>query len=196
MSDGNKKESHHYLDNKKFLEELKSYKQKCRDTPDDQELPELNEYLVESIMLLCDKLSKRGNFINYPYRDDMVGEAILDCLKAIGNFDPDVGTNPFAYFTSVAWYAFLRKIKKEKKQDKTIYALIKEGNGEGAYTKWLKENGHLDSHASEFDIQEYHRLTDDDVKEIEEAKAKKKKKKTSKKNPKKSVFDDGDDKND
>lgn len=192
---GKNNDNSHYVNNAEFLESLKRYHEKCKNIAEDKPIPELDEHVAECIMLICTNLSHRPNFINYPYKEDMVAEAILDCLKAVGNFNPEIGTNPFAYFTQIAWFAFLRKIKKEKKQDIAKFALIKQANGTGLYTKWLKDNGHLDPHATEDDIQKYHHLTDDDVKEIDEATKKKTKKKRKKKKvvlKKKPLFDDGD----
>src|SRR3974390_1501786 len=81
-----------------------------------QPLPAIPNYVGECFMLICNKLSTKGNFINYSYRDEMISDAIENCVAAIDSFDPDKSKNPFAYFTQIAWYAFIRRITKEKKQ--------------------------------------------------------------------------------
>jgi DNA-directed RNA polymerase specialized sigma24 family protein len=81
------------------------------------EKPRLNKYLGECFYLLCERLSYRPNFINYSFREEMVGDAIENCLSAVDNFDPnEQKQNPFGYFSLIAWRAFVRRIQKEKKQ--------------------------------------------------------------------------------
>lgn len=79
-------------------------------------LPRIPDYVGECFMLICNKLSGKGNFISYSYRDEMVSDAIENCVAAVDSFDPEKSKNPFAYFTQIAWYAFIRRIAKEKKQ--------------------------------------------------------------------------------
>jgi hypothetical protein len=79
-------------------------------------LPQIPNYVGECFMLICNKLSTKGNFVSYSFRDEMVSDGIENCVAAIDSFDPDKSKNPFAYFTQIAWYAFLRRIAKEKKQ--------------------------------------------------------------------------------
>ena len=50
------------------------------------------------------------------FRDDMISDGIENCVQYIHNFDPAKSKNPFAYFTQIIHYAFLRRIQKEKKQ--------------------------------------------------------------------------------
>lgn len=80
--------------------------------------PRIPEDIGGSVMLICSNLSKKGNFSGYStqYKQEMISDAIVDCISAIANFDPDKTNNPFAYFTSIAWNAFIRRIQKEKKQ--------------------------------------------------------------------------------
>ena len=73
-------------------------------------------YIGESILLICNNLIKRPNFHQYTYKEDMIADAICDCVAAINNFDPSKTENPFAYFTQIAWNACVRRILKEKKQ--------------------------------------------------------------------------------
>jgi len=78
--------------------------------------PSAPRYIGESIILICNNLAKKPNFSGYTYKHDMISDGIMDCVAAIDNFNPDKTNNPFAYFTQIAWNAFLRRIQKEKKQ--------------------------------------------------------------------------------
>lgn len=82
-----------------------------------EEKPQINSYLGNCFFMLCEKLSYRPNFINYSFREEMVGDGIENCLAAADNFDPnEQKQNPFGYFSLIAWRAFVRRIQKEKKQ--------------------------------------------------------------------------------
>ena len=78
--------------------------------------PQISEYLGECFMKIAQRLSYRPNFINYAFRDDMISDGIENCVQYIKNFDPEKSNNPFAYFTQIIYYAFIRRIQKEKKQ--------------------------------------------------------------------------------
>ena len=107
----------HYVDNQKFLEEMIVYKGKCKDAKSRGELePQISEYVGECFMKIAQRLSFRPNFINYAFRDDMISDGIENCVQYIRNFDPEKSKNPFAYFTQIIYFAFIRRIQKEKKQ--------------------------------------------------------------------------------
>ena len=78
--------------------------------------PRASKYIGESIILICNNLAKKPNFSGYTYKSDMISDGIIDCVAAIDNFNPEKTNNPFAYFTQIAWNAFIRRIHKEKKQ--------------------------------------------------------------------------------
>ena len=109
---------HDYIDNKKFHREMTKYRLAVIAAEEnDLDKPKLNNYLGECLYLICYKLSFRPNFINYSFKEEMVGDAIENCLAAVDNFDPyQEKNNPFGYFSLIAWRAFLRRIEKEKKQ--------------------------------------------------------------------------------
>ena len=112
-----KAKSVHYVDNEKFLKEMKIYKKQYDDAKKAGEpLPMITEYLGERFMKIAQRLSFRPNFINYAFRDDMISDGIENCVQYIKNFNPDKSSNPFAYFTQIIYYAFIRRIQKEKKQ--------------------------------------------------------------------------------
>ena len=109
--------SNHYVNNAKFLEEIKEYRNKYLITKDKgEESPLLPDYIGECFMLIAERLSHRPNFMNYAFREDMISDGIENCLQYVNNFDPEKSSNPFAYFTQIIYYAFLRRIQKEKKQ--------------------------------------------------------------------------------
>lgn len=106
-----------YVDNKKLYAEMIKYTNAYNEakaagkTP-----PRANNYIGECIWLIANRLSTNRNFIGYTYRDEMIGDAIENCLRYLHNFNPEKSSNPFAYFTQIMYYAFLRRIEKEKKQ--------------------------------------------------------------------------------
>jgi hypothetical protein len=107
----------HYINNADFLAALVEYKTKSleakkNNTPE----PPIPNYIGECFMKIAEGLSHKPNFINYTYRDEMMADGIENCLQYFNNFDPEKSKNPFAYFTQVIYFAFLRRIQKEKKQ--------------------------------------------------------------------------------
>ena len=109
--------SKHYINNPDFLTALNTYKQQCKEAEDNNKPnPPIPNYIGECFMKIAQGLSHKPNFINYPMREDMVSDGIENCLMYFHNFNPDKSSNPFAYFTQIIYYAFLRRIEKEKKQ--------------------------------------------------------------------------------
>ena len=107
----------HYVDNKKFLQAMIEYRDKCRKAEEkNRKKPDVTNYIGECFLKIDNHLSYRPNFINYTYRDDMISDGIENCLQYMNNFDPEKSDNPFAYFTQIIYYAFIRRIQKEKKQ--------------------------------------------------------------------------------
>jgi DNA-directed RNA polymerase specialized sigma subunit len=115
----------HYVDNKKFFEALVEYKKQVdHATMNKLEKPRVSEYLGECFLKIATHLSYKANFINYSYKDDMISDGIENCLTAVEKFDPSRSTNPFAYYTQIIYFAFVRRIQKEKKQQATKYKLL------------------------------------------------------------------------
>ena len=111
------KEKPHYVDNKKFLEAMIEYRDKCEKAKSrNRKKPDVTNYIGECFLKIANHLSYRPNFINYTFRDDMISDGIENCLQYMDNFNPDKSNNPFAYFTQIIYYAFIRRIQKEKKQ--------------------------------------------------------------------------------
>tara|TARA_Y100001937_G_scaffold128232_1_gene203443 strand:- start:2116 stop:2592 length:477 start_codon:yes stop_codon:yes gene_type:complete len=111
------KKKQHYVDNKKFLEELVKYRKRVHVAKErGLKKPRITEYIGECFLKIATHLSYRPNFINYMYKEDMIGDGIENCVQYIDNFDPAKSSNPFAYFTQIVYYAYLRRISKEKRQ--------------------------------------------------------------------------------
>ena len=112
-----RKRSEHYVNNKEFLAALIKYRE-------DKEIalakglpkPPIPRYIGECFLKIANHLSFKPNFVNYMFKDDMICDGIENCVQYIHNFDPAKSQNPFAYFTQIIHYAFLRRIQKEKKQ--------------------------------------------------------------------------------
>ena len=108
-----KKKSAHYVDNKKFLQAMIEWNDECKKKG--EQVP-ITNYIGECFLKIATHLSYRPNFINYTYRDEMISDGIENCLQYVKNFNPEKSKNPFAYFTQIIYYAFIRRIQKEKKQ--------------------------------------------------------------------------------
>ena len=112
-----RKRSEHYVNNKEFLAAIVAYKQSIVDAEGlGQPKPRITNYLGECFLKIATHLSYKPNFVNYMFKDDMICDGIENCVQYINNFNPEKSTNPFAYFTQIIHYAFLRRIQKEKKQ--------------------------------------------------------------------------------
>ena len=113
----NAKQNEHYVNNKECTQAVAEFNEKCKlaeskgKTP-----PQMSNYIGECIYKIATRLSTRPNFINYTYRDEMICDAIENCIQYIGNFNVEKSNNAFAYITQICYYAFLRRIQKEKKQ--------------------------------------------------------------------------------
>ena len=168
----------HYVNNKEFLAAMTEYtKNVNRAKRNKQPKPPVTDYIGSCFLKIANHLSYRPNFINYTFRDDMISDGIENCLQYLDNFNPRKSKNPFAYFTQIIYYAFIRRIQKEKKQVTIKNRLITESNyddmtlqpGEdkefkNQFTEFLKKN---------MPVEEQQKIADDLAK-----KKKKRKKKT------------------
>jgi len=144
MTKTKEKPSNHYIDNKQFLQSLIDYKKLVkRAEKDNEERPQVPEYIGDCFIKIANHLAYKNNFINYSFREDMVLDAIENCLTYMDNFDPKKSSNPFAYFTQITYYAFIRRIQKEKKHLHTKYRyissldiddIIRQAHDEGTHT--------------------------------------------------------------
>jgi hypothetical protein len=111
------KKKEHYVNNKEFLLALLEYRENCRIAKENGEPnPRIPNYIGDCFLKIATHLSYKPNFVNYMFKDDMICDGVENCVAYIDRFDPDKGSNPFAYFTQVIYFAFLRRIQKEKKQ--------------------------------------------------------------------------------
>ena len=144
----------HYVNNKEFLEAMKAYKKEVNKAKrEKREKPPVTDYIGSCFLKIANHLSYRPNFINYTFRDDMISDGIETCLQYLDTFHPKTSHNPFAYFTQIIYYAFIRRIQKEKKQITIKQRMIQESNyddmalqpGEdrefrNQFTEFLKKN--------------------------------------------------------
>ena len=118
-----KKTKRNYINNPDLVKALIEYKQKCKEAEDSgEEKPQVSNYIGESIFEIAKRLATRSNFSGYSFIEDMKMDGIENCLQYMHNFDPEKTQNAFAYFTQIIWFAFLRRIEKEKKQLYVRYA--------------------------------------------------------------------------
>ena len=111
------KKKEHYVNNKEFLAALIDYRHDVAIAKEKGEpKPRVPEYIGDCFLKIATHLSYRPNFVNYMFKDDMICDGIENCLQYIDNFNPEKSQNPFAYFTQIIYFAFLRRIQREKKQ--------------------------------------------------------------------------------
>jgi len=111
------KNNNHYVDNKLFYQEMVEYKKEINQAREEGiSDPPATDFMGKCFLDIANGLSYRPNFINYTYKEDMIADGIENCLQYCSNFNPDASKNPFSYFTQIIYYAFVRRIEKEKKQ--------------------------------------------------------------------------------
>lgn len=131
-----------YVNNKEFLDALMVYRQQVATSKElDKPKPRVPNYVGECFLKIATHLSYKPNFVNYMFREDMISDGIENCVQYIDRFNPEKSTNPFAYFTQIIYFAFLRRIGKEKKQLE-IKTKILERSG-------FDEVLHMDSHSGD-----------------------------------------------
>ena len=112
-----RRRSEHYVNNKEFLAAIVAYKKSIVEAEElGNAKPRITNYLGSCFLKIATHLSYKPNFVNYMFKDDMICDGIENCVQYINNFNPEKSSNPFAYFTQIIHYAFLRRIQKEKKQ--------------------------------------------------------------------------------
>lgn len=125
-----KKESEHYVNNREFSQAVVDYVKSVKSAEKEgNEVPRITEYIGRCFLRIAEGLSHKPNFIRYTYREEMVMDAVENCIKAIMNYNVEVATrtgspNAFAYFTQICYYAFIRRIMKEKKQQDIKFRYI------------------------------------------------------------------------
>jgi len=130
-----KKNTKHYVNNKEFSQAVHDYVHKYQEAKAEGRDLVVPDYIASCFLKIAEGLSYKPNFIRYTYREEMVMDAVENCLKAIHNYDIERATrtknpNAFAYFTQISWYAFLRRLQKEKKQQDIRFKFIEQGGFE------------------------------------------------------------------
>ena len=145
------KQKPHYVDNKKFLVAMTEWRLKYdKAEKAKRKQPAVTNYIGECFLKIANHLSYRPNFINYTYRDDMISDGIENCLQYMSNFNPDKSNNPFAYFTQIIYYAFIRRIQKEKKQQDVKAKLIANSGTEMMMDSLVGDDAQFKSQMLEF----------------------------------------------
>ena len=187
-----KDNTNHYINNKEFLKAIIEYQAHIRECETNgKPKPYVTDYIALCFLQIAQRLSYRPNFINYTYKDDMISDGLENCLAYMHNFDPEKSTNPFAYFTQIIYYAFLRRIQKEKKQQYVKYKYFDQKAGfeqmdelqehDKESFDFINERGSIDFHIH---IKEF---IDDMERKESEKKAKRELKKAEKKGKTKKV---------
>jgi hypothetical protein len=146
-------QSGHYIDNKVFYAEMVKWKEVVvAERAADRKTPPVTDYIGKCFLDIATHLSYRPNFINYPYREEMIGDGIENCLMYASNFDPSKSKNPFSYFTQIIYFAFLRRIAKEKKQMYIRYKMLEAADKTGKVRRNLLDSsdGNTEDPVAEF----------------------------------------------
>ena len=171
-----KKNPSHYVDNKEFHAALCVWKDKVVEADECGEpRPPIPDYIGECFLKMSEGLSRRACFINYDFREEMVGDAIENCILYAHNFKKE-GKNPFAYFTQMMYYAFLRRIQKEKKQMYIKYKLVEQSDEMHNYMRWSDQDPH-----EKLNPRKVFGVTENDIEKFSPKTKKKTKKKTTNK---------------
>ena len=135
------KRSEHYVNNKEFLAALENYFAEVeRAALNDKPKPQIPRYIGECFLKIANHLSYKPNFVNYMFKDYMICDGIENCVRYIANFNPEKSKNPFAYFTQIIYYAFLRRISQEKKQLEIKNKIIEKSG----YQEVFDDNNQID----------------------------------------------------
>ena len=168
----------HYVDNALFLEAMIEYKKQWQTSKDnEEELPIISEYLGSVFLKIAQRLSFRPNFINYAFKNDMISDGIENCLHYIHNFNPDKSSNPFAYFTQIIYYAFIRRIQKEKKHLYIKYKSMQNYEISPEYVEYMNYDEDFKT-VTDFKNSDFRVVVDEFVDNFEKSKKKKAAKKT------------------
>jgi len=128
-----------YVSNQALYDALVEYKIKITDAENaGRKKPKLPDFIGECVLKIATRLSFRPNFANYPYREEMVSDAVLNCITYIDNFDPSKSTSPFGYLTQICWFSFVRIINKEKKEKYVQYKFAEQKNDKD-FHNWFNE---------------------------------------------------------
>jgi hypothetical protein len=167
------KKPKHYVNNAAFLEALTKYKEACDEAKlNGKTDPNIPNYIGECFLKIAEHLSRKPNFISYSFRDEMISDGIENCLMYFRNFDPAKSKNPFAYFTQIIYYAFLRRIMKEKKQLYVKYKATEQFGILDEYEMYEDSDGHMKQFQLYDNISEFIHNFEENKRKKKEGKAK------------------------
>jgi hypothetical protein len=145
--------ANHYVDNAKFLAAIVEHRRKCDEAAAaGKEPPRLNNYIGRCIMQIAEGVARRPNFSGYTYRDEMIGDAVENCIKYFNSFDPNKSKNPFAYFSQTCFYTCIRRLKVEKAESNLRSEIIK---NTGIMHQFAELQSHDDNTGYEHEMQQY-----------------------------------------
>lgn len=175
----------HYIDNKVFYAEMIKWKSFVdAEKATGKKTPPVTDYIGQCFLDIANHLSYRPNFINYPYREEMISDGIENCLMYASNFDPTKSKNPFSYFTQIIYFAFLRRIAREKKQMFIRYKMLEAADKNGVVRRNLLESSDGNN---EDPLAEYFHLSKNDIAKFSKAESDKKNGKKRKKSKRKNL---------
>jgi hypothetical protein len=170
--------SSHYIDNQRFLAEISDHRKAVNKAKKAGERPPgVTDYIGQCFLDIANNLAKKPNFANYSFKDEMIGDAVENCIMYATNFDPKKSKNPFAFFTQITFYAFLRRIQKEKKQLYIKLKCFEDNDPTGKFRNWM-EDGKTETTSEE--IAEMIGLSETDMANFNKEKQSKLKKKRRK----------------
>lgn len=180
----------HYVDNKEFLQAMIDYRKAVQEAEEcGERKPKIPDYIGKCFLLIAQRLSYKPNFINYTYREDMISDGIENCLLYIDNFNPEKSQNPFAYFTQIIYYAYLRRIQKEKRQQYIKYKLMQKQDMFGELVE-QSSSGDNDYDISLGPDSPMYNMMEDFISDYETAKEEKRKKRKKKQGLEAALFED------
>ena len=140
------KTRNHYVDNRQLYEALVTWQKETRKALRKKlPKPPLPDFVAECMMKMANRLSQKAGFVNYTYREDMVGDALESCLRYIHNFNPAKSTNAFAYITQIIHNAFIRRIQKEQKQLYVKMRIVDQADFADSYEKQTGDDAHYNN---------------------------------------------------
>ena len=155
--------ANNYIDNAVFFEAMCNWKTEIKEAEEvDEARPPVSNYIGECFVKIAEHLSYKPNFANYPFREEMVGDAIENCITYAHNFDPEKSKNPFSYFTQITYYAFIRRIEKEKKQNFIKFKMMEQLDTDGSMSSWFKHN-YFEKTDTKKAMANYFSLSDNDL---------------------------------
>jgi hypothetical protein len=173
-----------YIDNAKFLKEIIAYKKQVRMAKREKlPKPGVNDYIGKCFLDIATNLARKPNFVNYIFKEDMISDGVENCLMYVENFDPKKSKNPFAFFTQITFYSFIRRIQKEKKYLYAKMAYFQEKDYKKEFQNWAVSNNVVEE-TDKDPYLEFFSLNENDVKNFNT------KKKVVKKGSRKKI-DDG-----